>query len=122
MVGPDFSSQEIIDNLNMALFEVSETDNNDPYSFYASVANICRSAGLPLKDADLMNFNAAEYETMPQVCSVNGEAIYLYLAYSRMREDHPFKSHAELVDSKELDEILSLTALNDDDACEDSDE
>ena len=121
MTGPELS-QEALDNLNMTLFEISESDNNDPYSFYAAVANVCRSAGLPIKDASLMLLDEPDYETWPQVCKVDGEAIYLYLAYSRARENYPFSSHAELVDTKDLDAIMRLSNLSAmDDSNEDSD-
>ena len=113
----------MLDDLNMKLFEVSECGNHDPHTFYAAVANICISAGIGIKDASLMNFDADDFDAWPEVAAVREKdgipkSIYLYLAYSRKRPNRPFASHAELVTAKELDDIMRVanhSAVNDSD-------
>lgn len=121
MVGPIYK-EDAIDNLNEQLFEVSETNNSDPRSFFESVASILRAAGMPIKDASLMSFEDDDFDTTelpegpPRIAQMQDEDgflhdIYLYLAYSRARGDFPFASHAELITQDDLSEIIRLSNL-----------
>lgn len=120
MTGPVYN-QNVIDDLNMQLFELSETGNSDAYSFFEQVASVLRAAGMPLKDGSLVNFDAESFDTTeqpegpPQIAQTSdGEAIYLYLAYSKARQNNAFASHAELVTATDLEEINRFYDIDED--------
>lgn len=118
MNNPIFT-EEMLDDLNMSLFEISESDNTDPKSFYTSVANVLLSAGISIKDPSLVNFEEEDFDTWFPVASVKKGAgavpINLYVAYSVAKADAGFVSHAELVDDDDLAEILRFANLSNDD-------
>jgi hypothetical protein len=114
-MGPQLT-EDMIDNLNIQLFEISETENTDPYTFYSQVANLLRGAGFPIKDASLMTFDDDEMEVWPEIGTMKKPdgsevSIYLYLAYTRASDKRPFSSHAELVTDPDLEDIMRFSNM-----------
>jgi hypothetical protein len=107
-MGPTFH-QDMLDTINMSLFEVSENDNIDPRTFYTSVASICTSAGIAINDVTFLNFDSQDFEAWPEVARLEGgKPLFLYVTYTR---EPYFVSHAEIVDQEDLDDIMALSSL-----------
>jgi hypothetical protein len=111
--------EDMIDDLNISLFDVSENKLLNYHNFYEAVANICTSAGIGIKDASLMmgTLPPDSYENWFTVGSVIDKKgfpreLILYIAYTRDPSDGSFSSHAELMTREELDELLSMGVAN----------
>lgn len=107
-VWPSFSDEEL-DALNMSLFELSENVTT-PEEFHSGLSNILAP--------DVLNcvvwMWGPEFEGYARVGHLDQEEkppIYLYVAYSQATDSQDFASHAELVNEKDLKDILTFSNM-----------
>ena len=102
---PIFTDEEL-DDLNMSLFEVSESGTKTPQDFYLGIYEVLKPFGISIQPPNEILLPPCGFEKYDPAAKRGDDYIYLYISYDMSPDGDVFASHAELVDIDVLSVIL----------------
>lgn len=106
-------SDELLENINLNLFEISDNEDLNPIKFFKSIISILEKNEIPnsyivVNSNDLNDWNVAFEDNVLIGQKISGEKVFLYMAYD-WKNRNEFFSHAEIVDEKDLQNIFGYS-------------